>query len=169
MTQFCIQGASTLKKSNEKRMATSFPESSVYQSKSFAKLLSRKLSFHNNLHNPVLFWALTLAAIQTLRLVQDHVSRRFFRPREFLSLCFFVSLHVCFYFYFNVCGVQLIMTALFFFPFCLSFLSWWLCTCEWTTLVYFYFVHVFLSFFFSLTFIVLSQNTWFIDHIKVHK
>ena len=40
MTQFCIQGASTLKKSNEKRMATSFPESSVYQSKSFAKLQS---------------------------------------------------------------------------------------------------------------------------------
>lgn len=38
MTQFCIQGASTLKKSNEKRMTTSFPESSVYQSKSFAKL-----------------------------------------------------------------------------------------------------------------------------------
>ena len=40
MTQFCIQGASTLKKSNEKTMATSSPESSVYQSKSFAKLQS---------------------------------------------------------------------------------------------------------------------------------
>ena len=33
-----MQGTSTLKNSNEKRMATSIPESSVYRGKSFAKL-----------------------------------------------------------------------------------------------------------------------------------
>ena len=140
MTQFCIQGASTLKKSNEKRMATSFPESSVYQSKSFAKLQSatRKPFHYDSKH---LFLQAYMGWFFDL-----HLFAFCFLFKYSLTAFYKMSLNYqC-----RTCWVWFLHD-----PYSSYFSSWIKETlakpldCEWTTLVYFYLVYVFLSSFFQ--------------------